>query len=123
MADTLKICLPEGYVMPTESDIKNAKKWTRLRNDNAARLSSLIEESLQDAVRELTKIGYKYNCKPEDFQFSQDKKLREEVASVMNDIEDEIMELVEEYSLNETEDKDRRNTLLPWLLALHSKNT
>lgn len=123
MADSINIVLPQGYETPTEDDISKAKRWTLLRNENAARLSSLIESRLQDAIRELTKIGYKYNCKPEDFQFSQDENLREEVADIMNNLEDDIMELVEEYSLNESDDEERRNNLLPWLLALHSKNT
>ena len=123
MADSINIVLPQGYEAPTEDDIAKAKRWTLLRNENAARLSSLIESRLQDAIRELTKIGFKYNCKPEDFQFSQDENLREEVADIMNNLEDDIMELVEEYSLNESDDEERRNNLLPWLLALHSKNT
>lgn len=123
MADSIKITLPQGYEPPTEEDIAKAKKWTLLRNENAARLSSLIEERLQEAIKELTQIGYKYNTKPEDFQFSQNKDLREDVAAVMNDLEDEIMSLVEEYSLNESDDENRRSTLLPWLAALHSKGS
>lgn len=123
MDEILNILIPYGYENPTEKQIRNAKKWTMLRNDNAARLSSLIEGLLENAARDLTIIGYKYNCKPEDFQFSQDKNLREEVATLMSDLEDDIMELVQEYSLNETEDKKHRNNILPWLLALHSKNT
>ena len=123
MEEAINILLPFGYEAPTEDDIKAAKKWTRLRNDNAARLSSLIESLLEKAAQELTKIGYKYNCKPEEFKFSQNKNLREEVAIVLDNLEEEIMALVEEYSLNETKDKERRNNLLPWLLALHGKNT
>lgn len=123
MEDLLNILVPYGYETPTDEQVKAAKKWTLLRNENAALLSSLIEARLQDAIKELTKIAFRYNCKPEDFQFSQDKKLREEVAQTMNDLEDEIMSLVEEYSLNATEDKKQRNNILPWLLALHSKNT
>ena len=123
MADTIKISLPNGYEAPTSNEIAKAKKWTLLRNENAARLSSLIEQRLQDAIQELARIGYRYNVKPEDFQFSQNEELREEVAGIMNDIEDDIYDLVQEYSLNETEDKKRRNKILPWLLALHSNNT
>ena len=123
MADTIRLSLPSGYEAPTDEDIAKAKKWTLLRNENAARLSSLIESLLQDALRELTEIAYRYNCKPEDFQFSQDKDLREEVAKVLNGLEDDIMSLVEEYSLNEAKDEKHRNNLLPWLMALHSKNT
>ena len=123
MEESLKISLPYGYEEPTIDDVNKAKKWTTLRNQNAARLSSLIESRQQDAIRELTKIGYKYNVRPEDFQFSVDENLREEVAKVMDELEDDIFELVQEYSLNESDDKKRRNTLLPWLLALHSNKS
>ena len=123
MEETLNILIPYGYSAPTEEDIRKAKAWTKLRNDNAAMLSYLLEELLQEAARKLAQIGYKYNCKPEEFQFSQDKELREEAAQVMSDLEDDILELVEEYSLNATEDKKTRTSLLPWLLALHSTKT
>lgn len=123
MADALKIQIPDGIAAPTESDIKKAKRWTSLRNRNAANLSSRIESELKDAVRKLTEIGYKYNVRAEDFAFSADESLREDVAEVMDLLEDEIMELVEQYSLNATDDKQRRSNLLPWLAALHSRNT
>lgn len=123
MEENINILIPFGYEAPTDEQVKAAKKWTLLRNDNAAALSSLILVLLQDAVRKLTELGYKYNCKPEDFQFSQDKELRKKVAEVMDKLEDDILASVEEYSLNATEDKEHRNNLLPWLLALHSKGT
>lgn len=121
--EDIKIQLPDIYEPISEEDIKKAKKWTLTRNENALHLSSLVETLLQDAIRQLTVIAYKYNCKPEDFKFAQDKKLREEVANVMGELEEDIMSLVEEYSLNETNDKKRRNNLLPWLAALSSKGT
>lgn len=123
MADNIKIQLSDLYDPITDDDIRKSKKWTLLREDNATYLSGLIESILKDTIQSLTLIAYKYNCKPEEWQFAQNKDLREEVANIMNDAEDEIMDLVEEYSLNETKDKKRRSTLLPWLLALKSKGT
>lgn len=123
MEEKIKIHLPQEYEAITEEDIRKAKKWTLKRNENALKLSSLIEELLQDAIKQLTQISYKYNCPPEQFQFSQDKKLREDVAQVMSELEDNILELVEEYSLNETQDKKKRSSILQWLIALHSKGT
>lgn len=123
MANELKITLPYGYKPPTEEDIKKAKKWTLLRNENASKLGQLIEELLSKAAQELTQIAYRYNCKPEDFRFAQDEKLREEVAQVMDILEDDIFDLIEEYSLNATSDEELQKKILPWLLLLHSKNT
>lgn len=123
MANDIKIQLPDIYQPIKEDDIRKSKKWTLLREENATYLSGLIESILKETIQSLTIIAYKYNCKPEEWQFAQNKDLREEVANVMNDAEDEIMALVEEYSLNETKDKNRRSTLLPWLLALKSKGT
>lgn len=123
MAEPITISLPDIYEDITEEDISKEKNWTLRRNDNAVLLSSLVVTLLQDAIRQLTQIAYKYNCRPEQFQFSQDKKLREEVAQVMEELEADIMELVETYSLKETKDKDRRALLLPWLLALSSKGS
>lgn len=123
MEETLNILVPYGYEEPTEESVRKAKKWTLLRNENAIHLSSLIEALLQDYATKLTKIAYKYNCKPEDFQFSQDKNLRDDVAKLMSELEEEILSLVEQYSLNVTDDKERRNNIMPWLIALHSKNT
>lgn len=121
MADSIKINLSDDYQTITEDDIKKAKQWTLLRNDNANKLSSLIEDILEETAKELTQIAYKYNCKPEDWQFSENKDLREDVAKLMDETEDRIFELVEDYSLNETDDEKRQSTLLPWLMALKSK--
>lgn len=121
MAEGITISIPPTYQPVSDKDIRNAKKWTLRRNENARRLSSAIEKRLQDALGELTRIAYMYNIPAEQFQFSADEDLREEIAQVMMDLEEEIMELIEMYSLNVTEDSDRRSTLLPWLAALNSK--
>ena len=107
----------------TDEMIRDSKEWTIRRNENAAYLSGLVTILLQQALRKLFEIGYKYNCTPNQFKFSQNTQLREEVAQVMEELEDDIMELVEQYSLNETDDNKRRSTLLPWLLALSSKGS
>lgn len=123
MAEPITITLPDIYENITEEDINKEKNWTRSRNDNASLLSSLVEALLADAAKRLTQIAYKYNCKPEQFKFAQDKNLREDVAQIMDDLEANIMELVEKYSLNESNNKKRRSKLLPWLMALASKGS
>lgn len=123
MAEPIRISLPDIYEPITEEMISDAKQWTLQRNENANYLSLLVAAMLREAISRLTEIAYKYNCKPEQFQFSQNAKLREDVADAMDELEENIMEVVETYSLNETKDEKRRSTLLPWLMALRSKGT
>lgn len=120
MAD-INIIIPYNYAAPTEQDVRMAKRWTRLRNENAAALAALIHALLEDAAAEMARIGFAYNIQPEQFQFSEDKRLREEIARVLDELKEKIMALIEEYALNVAEDDDRRRLLLPWLLALHSR--
>lgn len=121
MAEKIIISIPPIYEPVTDKNIRDSKKWTLRRNENAQKLGGLIEERLQDALGELARLAYMYNVPAEQFQFSADEDLREQVAQVMMDLEEEIMELMELYSLNATDDNDRRSTLLPWLAALSSK--
>lgn len=120
MPDTINISLPSGFVINND-DVSASKKWTRQRNLNADLLGSLIDALLKDYTRELVKIAYKYNCPPDKWQWSQNKELQKEVYALMDELEDKIMELIEVYSVNVTENKDRRNILLPFLFALSSK--
>lgn len=121
MAEKIIISIPPIYEPVTDKNIRDSKKWTLRRNKNAQKLGGLIEERLQDALGELARFAYMYNVPAEQFQFSADEDLREQVAQVMMDLEEEIMELMELYSLNATNDNDRRSTLLPWLAALSSR--
>jgi len=123
MDESLNIYIPFGFNPPTEEDIKKAKRWVLLRESNAAHLSDLVQSYIEEALDKLVAIGYKYNVKPADFQFSADEKLREEAAAVLDELEEEVMLLIEGYSINESDDKKRHAAMLPWLLALHSKGT
>lgn len=123
MADNNELTIRDYEELITDEMISDSKRWTVTRNENASYLSGLVTVLLQEAIRKLTEIAYKYNCTPEQFCFQQNTVLREQVASVMEELEENIMELVEQYSLNETNDKKRRSTLLPWLMALCSKGS
>jgi hypothetical protein len=120
--ETINILLPYGYINPTDKDVEEGKKWTKVRNDNANQLAYQLDILLHDYAKKLTQIGYRYDCMPTDFQFAQNEKLREEVASLMEKLEEDILTMIEDYSLNATQDKETRTSVLPWLLALHAKN-
>lgn len=122
MEETLEILVPYGYEEPTEEDIVAAKKWTKERNENALLLVLLITNLLKKAIKQLTEIAYKYNCKPEEFQFSQDKNLRESVADVVSKLEADIMDGIKKYSLNATNNQNIIANINKWLDGLHGKD-
>lgn len=124
MEETLNILIPYGYEPPTEADVRTGKNYV-LRRESAARgLSSLIDALLKDAAEKITTLCYQYNVDPKDFQISSkyNEKLFEQIAQILDELEDEILDLVLEYSTRCTESKKRRGTLLPWILLLGKNN-
>ena len=83
MAEKIIISIPPIYEPVTDKNIRDSKKWTLRRNENAQKLGGLIEERLQDALGELARLAYMYNVPAEQFQFSADEDLREQVVQVM----------------------------------------
>lgn len=124
MIETLSIIIPEGYDPPKQSDVSAAKNYV-LRRESAARgLSSLIDALLKDAAEKITRLCYQYNVDPRTFQiaYSYNEELFKQIAAILDELEDEILDLVTEYSLRCTESEKRKNALLPWLLLLGRGN-
>ena len=124
MEETLNILIPYGYKEPTEADVRTGKNYVLRRESAAHGLSSLIDALLKDAAEDITKLCYQYNVDPKDFQISSkyNGKLFEQVAKILDNLEEEILDLVLEYSLKCTESEKRRNILLPWILLLGRGN-
>lgn len=121
MTEILSILIPYTHAAPTNADVREAKQWTLRRNDNAAQLSALIQAMIEDAAEKLTAVAYRYNISLERFQFSADKGLYKEASAIIDNLEDSIMNLIVEYALREAENEEQRHSVLPWMLALHSK--
>lgn len=124
MEETLNILIPYGYKEPTEADVRTGKNYV-LRRESAARgLSSLVDAMLEDAAEKITRLCYQYNVDPKDFLISSkyDEKLFEQIAQILDNLEDEILDIVLEYSMRCTESDKRRNTLLPWIVLLGRDN-
>lgn len=124
MEETLNILIPYGYKEPTEADVRTGKNYV-LRRESAARgLSSLVDAMLEDAAEEITRLCYQYNVDPKDFLISSkyDEKLFEQIAQILDNLEDEILDIVLEYSMRCTESEKRRNILLPWIVLLGRDN-
>ncbi len=109
------------YVAPTQSEISAAKRFVRQRTENAIHLSELIDALLQQAAKSITLVCYKYHIDPEKFEYAANKDMRKEVYEILDELEDEIFALIEEYSTNVTKDKEKKNNLWAWVLLLKSK--
>ena len=120
MAESIKIQLADFYEPVTEEQVQRAKNYV-LRRESAARgLSSLIDALLQDAAVKITSICYRYNINPTLFELSYkyNEKMFEEVAAVMDELEEDILDLISVYSTKCTKDKEKKNALFLWILTL-----
>lgn len=123
MADTIKIQLSDKYEPVTEADIRRAKNYVLRRESAANGLAELTEALIKDAAENITMLCYQFGVDPKTFRISSsyNERLYDMIAAILDQLEEDIMDLMIEYSLRCTESKDRRSTLLPWVLALGSK--
>lgn len=124
MADTIKIQLQDIYKPVTEQQVSSAKKYVLRREQAANALSLLVDILLEDAAGEITRICYKYGVNPTAFTISSsyNEKMMEEVAEVMDKLEEDILDLIGDYSTICTTDKEKKRLLLLWILALGKNN-
>lgn len=125
--NTLTITLDTTrYKSPTQDDINAAKAYILRRNDFAQQLEREIDDFLQDAAQKIVSICYKYNVDPKKFSITSqyNAEMMDEIAKVMDELEEEILALIEEYSTAEVdkEDKDKKTALLLWLATLGRGN-
>ena len=124
MADNIKIQLQDIYETVTTSDVNKAKKYVLRREQAANALAMLVDALLDDAAGEITRICYKYSVNPTAFTISSsyNEKMMEEVAEVMDKLEEDILDLIGDYSTICTTDKEKKRLLLLWVLALGRNN-
>lgn len=108
------------YRTPTEEEIQAAKDYVILRNEYADILADKIDAVLASAAMQIVTICYMYNVDARRFTISSayDKAMMDEIAGVMDDAEDEIYDLIIEYSLRAVTDDESRNAILAWLVLL-----
>lgn len=112
------------YRQPTADDIRSAKKFILQRNENARVLADRIDEILEDAAERIVRICYKYDVDPEDFTISSEynAQMMEEIAEVMDEIEETILQLIYEFAEKVTTDKNRLKLLTAWMATLGRGN-
>lgn len=125
MADNIKISLDTSkYAIPTQEDINAAKRFVLMREEYAQLLQSRIDEVLADAMERIITICYRYDVDPKLLYLSNgfNEQMMNEISEAMDEAEEEILSLIEEYSTRVTTDKDRAKTLLAWMLLLGRNN-
>ena len=121
---TLNISLDTSkYRTPTQKDVLAAKEYVLQREEAATSLSSKIDALLMIAVEKIVQICYKYNVDPQllifDYDFNED--MMEEIAAVMDELEDEILDMLRDEATSCTKNPKRINWLIAWM-ALLGKN-
>ena len=118
--EEIQIQLLDIYQPVTEEQVRTGKNFVLRREFAANGLASLVDGLMADAAANMVQIAYRYGVKPEEFQISPqyNEAMFNEIADVLNDLEDEILDLILSYSTRCTKDEDKKLRLLPWILAL-----
>ena len=111
------------YRLPTQKYIDNAKKIILKRENTAKSLETLIDNILVDAAGEIAQICLKYNIPAKDFKMTANKQMFAEVEAVMDRIDEEIMSLIQEYSLKVTDSEARKKMLALYISSLAEETT
>lgn len=112
------------YQAPSQQDIDAAKQFILQREENARMLEDKIDELLADAAEEIVIICYRYDVDPQKLYIASgfNEQMMNEIAEVMDELEEEILALMQEYATRSTKDRDRINALLLWMASLGRGN-
>lgn len=125
MNDIITISLDTSrYIQPVKEDIFSAKQFILRREEYARILEAKVDDSLANAAQEIVTICYKYNVDPLKFSISSqyNEQMMAEIAEVMDNVEQEIMDYIYEYSTAVTDDRNHINTLMAWMATLGRGN-
>lgn len=112
------------YQAPSQQDIEAAKQFILQREENARMLEDKIDELLADAAEKIVIICYRYDVDPQKLYIASgfNEQMMNEIAEVMDELEEEILALMQEYATRSTKDRDRINALLLWMASLGRGN-
>lgn len=125
MAENIRINLDTSqYAAPTADDIRAAKQFILRRDDFARILGDRVDECVEKAAGEIVSICFKYDVDPFTFEISGEfnEDMMEEIAAVMDALEEEILDLIYEYSTRATDNRSRIASLTAWMMTLGRGN-
>lgn len=112
------------YQAPSQQDIDAAKQFILQREENARMLEDKIDELLADAAEKIVIICYRYDIDPQKLYIASgfNEQMMNEITEVMDELEEEILAMMQEYATRSTKDRDRINALLLWMASLGRGN-
>lgn len=112
------------YRAPEQSDIDEAKSFVLDRNEASRALASAIDGVLDRMAEQMAVICYRYGIDPKRFTLSDaySPGMMAEISDAMDQVEDDITALIDDFSTRVTEDGDRRIALLAWMALLGRGN-
>lgn len=110
------------YQKPTEQDIRDAKDYVLRMSEYSDILGNKVLDVLREAATRIVAVCYKYNIRPKDFQLSADRQMQREVYRIMDEAEEEILAMLEDYATQCTENDSDGKALLAWMLLLGRGN-
>lgn len=118
----IKVSLPSNIIAPASKDIRDAKQYVLLRTQEEIALVSAIDEIFDKYISRITKLCWKYDIDPRDFSFGANEELRRAVFALLDDMEDEILALIEDFVVPDKEKNKHHDVLLAWMLTLGTHN-
>lgn len=125
MARKLTIKLDTSHFRePTQRELDDAKKFVLMRSQAASAMREWAEEQITEAAVEITQIAMRYNIDPREFAFdsSVSEPMMRDVAAVLDNLEDDLMEELKERATQYASDNGTKTLLLGFLLALGHRN-
>lgn len=112
------------YQAPSQQDIDAAKQFILQREENARMLEDKIDELLADAAEKIVIICYRYDVDPQKLYIASgfNEQMMNEIAEVMDELEEEILAMMQEYATRSTKDRNHINALLLWMASLGRGN-
>ena len=125
MAKKLTIKLDTSkYKTPSQEELDAAKQYVVRTNNAANAMREIAEDEITDTAAELVKIADKYNIDPQRFAFDSDvsEPMMDEVAAVMDNLEDSLMRHLEDYTTKPTTNDGSHALIWAFVLALGHRN-
>lgn len=100
--------MPTTHYEPTDDEIKEAKEFLIKRLDAEHSMAANLKKVMEKAAIRIVELSYKYNIPPENFSFSYNTRLQNEIDDIISELTEEIIEdtdLLATYNAEEHEEE------------------
>lgn len=122
MPQDITLKLPSGINAPTQDDINAAKEYVLERSRAEIALASTVDDILKEYVEQMIRVCYKYNIDPQDFSFGANDSMRQEIYTILDDLLEELLSLIEEDSVPQKRKNKHYGAIISWLVTLGTHN-